>query len=252
MYLPMSGIKFLRWFTLALLASWCGAHFTAQGAEEKAEILDNSDVVRLVTAGLSSELIVAKIEQSECKFDVSTDALIGLKKSGVPSKVLTAMIERNTQGRKAQGTDPGATANRSPPVKPSLQEAIRSVQSHLWGCLGYVEDESKNRFFPTLGTFCVDEETIFFMTCHDCPAQWARGRPDRLRFSIPWDELEHVCLDEGPNSTKLEIHARSFRGQIDFIRYPALEESSLGRGYLSLFSAIAEMSGSFTTASECQ
>ena len=58
-----------------------------------AERLNNRSVVELHASGLDDETIIAKIQSSDANFDPSTAALIALKKQGVPSRVITAMIE---------------------------------------------------------------------------------------------------------------------------------------------------------------
>lgn len=57
-----------------------------------AETLDNRSVVELVQVGLGEEAIIAKIASSSTDFAVSTSDLIALKKAGVPSAVIAAMI----------------------------------------------------------------------------------------------------------------------------------------------------------------
>jgi hypothetical protein len=56
------------------------------------EILDNSSVVRMVKAGLAADVILLKIEQSQTRFDITTDALIALKTESVPDAVIKAML----------------------------------------------------------------------------------------------------------------------------------------------------------------
>jgi hypothetical protein len=57
-----------------------------------AELLDNAGIVRLTRSGLSAEIILLKIEQSEGRFDTSTDALVELKSAGVAETVIKAMM----------------------------------------------------------------------------------------------------------------------------------------------------------------
>ena len=64
----------------------------AQAQTPKAEILTNKSVIEITKAGLSNDIILSKINSSTCKFDVSTPALIDLKKQGVPEAVISAMI----------------------------------------------------------------------------------------------------------------------------------------------------------------
>lgn len=63
------------------------------GAKEKA--LTNGDVVALFKAGLGEELVVSKIQQAPKEtLDVSTDALIQLKKDGISKSILDAMVKK--------------------------------------------------------------------------------------------------------------------------------------------------------------
>lgn len=56
------------------------------------ETLTNQSVVEMVKAGLAERVIIAKIRTSPTNFDTSTDALIALKKNGVPEKVIEAIM----------------------------------------------------------------------------------------------------------------------------------------------------------------
>jgi len=54
--------------------------------------MTNEDVIKLVKAGMSEELIISVIAKSEAAFDTSTDAVITLSKKGVSQKIISAMI----------------------------------------------------------------------------------------------------------------------------------------------------------------
>lgn len=62
-----------------------------------AEYLDNAKVTELLKVGLGDEAVIAKIKNSEAKYDTSTDALIALKGAGVSSPVIAAMIEASSK-----------------------------------------------------------------------------------------------------------------------------------------------------------
>ena len=68
----------------------------AEAAKPKAKDarLTNLDVTRMLTMGLDSEVIVAKIKSSPSNFDTSVDALGELKKSGASSAVMLAVMEK--------------------------------------------------------------------------------------------------------------------------------------------------------------
>jgi hypothetical protein len=88
----------------------CAVESQAQG---KRDTLLNTTVIELHTAGLSSDIIKSKIQSTVCAFDLSTDALIALKKGGVSDDVVTAMITKTTQSAHA----PADTAS---PILPGI------------------------------------------------------------------------------------------------------------------------------------
>jgi hypothetical protein len=57
-----------------------------------ADILKNEDVMKMAKAGFDDDTIIAKIKNSKCQFDTSTDALIELKHGGVSAHVIEAML----------------------------------------------------------------------------------------------------------------------------------------------------------------
>jgi hypothetical protein len=58
------------------------------------ETLTNSDIVAMVRAGLSQDVVLRKISTANSRFDVSAAALIELKMAQVPDEVISAMIDR--------------------------------------------------------------------------------------------------------------------------------------------------------------
>lgn len=62
-------------------------------ANAQTEVLTNSHVVEMSKAGLGKQIILTKITSSAGNYDVSTDALIGLKKEGVEDEVVSAMMD---------------------------------------------------------------------------------------------------------------------------------------------------------------
>ncbi len=55
--------------------------------------LTNKDVIDMRRAGLTSDVVVAKIKSSETKFDTSPAALAELKAANVPEEVILAMVK---------------------------------------------------------------------------------------------------------------------------------------------------------------
>ena len=66
--------------------------------------ITNQDVRELVEKGLSPDLIVAMISNSETAFDTSMETILKLREDGIPDKVLEVML--NVEGQK--GYDPSS------------------------------------------------------------------------------------------------------------------------------------------------
>jgi hypothetical protein len=62
-------------------------------ASEDLPRLTNKEVVEMVAAGISSEIIIAKIKVSRCNFDTTPSVLAELKHKGIQNEVLLAMVE---------------------------------------------------------------------------------------------------------------------------------------------------------------
>lgn len=73
--------------TLFLTLLLCIACF-AQG-----EILTNNEIILMMRAGLSKELIVRKIKDSRGNYDTKAQSLIDLKKAGVADDVIELMLD---------------------------------------------------------------------------------------------------------------------------------------------------------------
>lgn len=68
-----------------------------------AETLTNRAIIALSASGIGDEAIIAKIQSSDAKFDLSTEQMLALKKKGVSGPVIAAMIAADNRG-KQQGT----------------------------------------------------------------------------------------------------------------------------------------------------
>ncbi len=64
------------------------------------EALTNSDVVKMVGAGLSDALVVESIDALAGSFDIRPEALIELRQDGVPESVLQAMVRKTSDSPK--------------------------------------------------------------------------------------------------------------------------------------------------------
>lgn len=62
--------------------------------ERNKNLLKNEDVLGLVNKKLPENLIIKKIQTSECEFNTSTDALLKLVEAGVSESIIGAMMEK--------------------------------------------------------------------------------------------------------------------------------------------------------------
>ena len=81
----MGRIKHLLILPIVLLVSISGFAQT--------EVLTNAKIIEMTKAGLTAEVILVKIKTSIDRFDISSDALIELKKAGVEDGIIATIVE---------------------------------------------------------------------------------------------------------------------------------------------------------------
>lgn len=86
---------------------------------QKQAPLTNADILLLVTAGFSPELIVTKIRSTPGNFDTSITALQELKKANVPESVLMAMMGESVPADRAAAPPLSATPLSKQGVQPN-------------------------------------------------------------------------------------------------------------------------------------
>ena len=125
-------------FAIYLLLLISAPRATAQEATLK---LTNEDVIKMVQAGLSTDLIMARIKRAETDFDTSPSALAGLPQRGVPNQVLLAMLESdplgsNTHLLRKNGKRITAAAFQQ------LQASVLTVWSEFGSGTGFIIDDA--------------------------------------------------------------------------------------------------------------
>ncbi len=103
------------------------------------EVMTNDEVISLVKAGLSKQIIINKIRTSKTNFDLSTDGLIKLKSSKVDDDIVTAMFEAKS-GRTMTTTNAptGATdGGKGDPNDP--------LSSHNVGIYYFIEKDGQRK-----------------------------------------------------------------------------------------------------------
>lgn len=89
----MKGFLFSRSLLLVFCLLISGASVCAQSDDNNAP-LTNASIVKLVKAGFKEKSIITIISARPVRFDLSTDRLIELKRTGVTEKVILAMMAR--------------------------------------------------------------------------------------------------------------------------------------------------------------
>lgn len=105
--------------SLAIAVISVGAAPVRTQQQDSFTLLTNSHIVQMVKAGLSSEVIIAKIKSSGCNFDTFPSVLQELKFRGVPNDVILAMVEAPHGPARATTTrtGPASSESKSEPVR---------------------------------------------------------------------------------------------------------------------------------------
>ena len=103
-----NGLSFLlkEWKTLLITVLIATAGSFAATAQSN-ETVTNKTVIQLCKAGIGKSIIIAKIENSTCNFDLSTNGLVELKKGAVPDDIVTEMIAKNNAPAMPSAPAPG-------------------------------------------------------------------------------------------------------------------------------------------------
>ena len=88
---------------------------------QQGTVITNADVLMMLKMGLSSEVIIAKIKVSNCKFDTSPAGLQELKNAKASDALIMAMMNAPEGGPAASG---GASGSGAPLVEVKLHDGI--------------------------------------------------------------------------------------------------------------------------------
>lgn len=61
-------------------------------ANAQSDTLTNEKLIQLHKSGFNKDVLKSKIQASHCRFDVSTDGLLKLKKAGIPDEIVILMV----------------------------------------------------------------------------------------------------------------------------------------------------------------
>lgn len=141
---------------LAIVCLWAGLalhepDLAAQTQSARGQSITNADVIKMVQSGVSEEIILSALRGAkDPQFDVSPSGLIGLKKAGVPDRVVAAMQQS------ARGSQPSGERSASS-ISPtatglSREAAAKTIRAHE------LFNETLNAVVVP-GRRCIEEET---------------------------------------------------------------------------------------------
>src|ERR1041385_4623457 len=111
-------------FLLMLVIASLGVQ-TQDGSSSPRPVV-NADIIEMSRAGLAPAVLIAKIKNSQCKFDTSPSALVELKEAGVADDVLMEIV-RNPNGGARPKVEP--VPSSSPSVATPSQPEVKQRAS---------------------------------------------------------------------------------------------------------------------------
>jgi hypothetical protein len=179
---------------------------TRSAAVDAQEVLTNESVVEMVKAGLSERVIIAKIRTSPTKFDTQTDALIALKKNGVPEKVIEAIMSPSAPAAAAappaSSAPAGSVAMAPPPAagpaRPTVYQIVGGKEVEL-AAAGSEVQKNNARY---------SRSTEVVIAGNKAKVRTAERQPVFV-LTTPPSEMPLVKLDPGKNDRNLKVGSGS-------------------------------------------
>ena len=194
----MRALFFAPFLVVSLLVGW-SAVVDAQ------EALTNQSIVEMVKAGLSERVIIAKIRSSPTNFDTQTDALIALKKNGVPEKVIEAIMSPSAPAAPAAAAPaPAGSVAMTPPAatpgpsRPTVYQIVAGKEVELVAASSEVQRNS----------FRYSRSTEVVIAGNKAKLRTAERQPVFVITAAPSD-LPLVRLDPGKSDRNLKVGSSS-------------------------------------------
>lgn len=109
-------------------------------AQTKREVITNTNIIELVKLGLSENVIIEKIRQSECQCSTDTNALTALKAAKVPDAIIMAMLG-SFKNEAAQPSDVPANSVVNAQIQTTSAKALSQINEP--GIYLFENDEMK-------------------------------------------------------------------------------------------------------------
>ena len=153
--------------------------------------LTNADIVKLVRAGVSADLIVAKIQASEPAFVTDTDSLVALANEKVPNAVIQAMMARTAPAAAPTAAPAVASAAvATTPPAPNVQVA-QVVVKGIYRTRGICTSRGEVTMTPARFAFNPVEKSPL------C-SEDAFGRSNA---DFAWEDVSRICFEYAASGT---------------------------------------------------
>ncbi len=162
--------------------------------------LSNTDVVEMVKAGLSEDVVLAKIRACGCQFDTSIAALSRLKASGVPDSIVVEMIELSS----AVAT--GAAGNTSP-ASPTESNSAENGAGQAGGVLFVAQRTSAHVQYSSRDVFqAIVDDLLLFLKSNRVPlANDAANQPFLTEDAVSVYSLTAIAKNVGATNLLLVL-----------------------------------------------
>lgn len=121
------------------------------------EVLTNDSIVKMLSAGVDEEIVIAKIKSSPAAFTMDTDSLIRLKSANVPQAVVRAMLNWKAPGTAAPAAaepvvgnvvkDPGPALPLAAPVAAVPETPLTTVTARQGASTFPLSDKPQSVLF---------------------------------------------------------------------------------------------------------
>ena len=192
-------------------------------AAQSTSALSNADVIKMVKAGLSEQVVLASIDSATSKqFDVSPNGLIALKTGGVSDAIIGAMQRATSGPAKAvpsAGPAVEAPVSATPPPAPKQVTVAAGTELKVQLAKAISSDQSKVGDlleFAAVSDFLADGETVI------------------KRGTVAWGKITKATSQRFTRAGSLEFTIDSIKG-VDGTEIPLRSTQSVsgGRGAIT-------------------
>lgn len=122
--------------------------------------LTNKDIVDMIKAGLSVDVVMAKIRTTPSRFDTTPSVLAELKAAGIPDMVIAAMVERPAASTSTSTTPIPGSLETKVPDGTALEIQLKNTLSGQEAKVGDVVDFTVLRAVEVNGIIVFEKDSV--------------------------------------------------------------------------------------------